>query len=320
VTTEPGECQPSTRLHPADVPHDGCAGAQRTRVLYIMGAGRSGSTMLGVVLGNVPGVFYAGELDAWLRRSGAPNFGGRERIAFWERVRRRVRQPESLFGDAAWQAMEHSTSVLGRRAAKRRELAAEYRRIAGELFAAISAESGASWIVDSAHYPRRFAQLRKVPELDLYLIWLVRDPRRVVASFGRRDVDQAPKSALAANAYLWLTHALSYVEFLRHPADRRWAVSYDDFLADPAVGLRAIPPLCVGEGALPDLTNLRTGPVFQGNRFLNAETIQLQRPTTDAPARSWLTVAAQAPWLALFRRLAARQRTRRPAAMERLDG
>jgi len=52
-----------------------------------MGSGRSGSTILGVALGNCDGVFYAGELDNWLVRSGTPVLGGLERTRFWSTVR-----------------------------------------------------------------------------------------------------------------------------------------------------------------------------------------------------------------------------------------
>ena len=57
------------------------------RVIYVMGSGRSGSTVLGVTLGNCEGIFYAGELDTWLARSGEPILGGLERTRFWRDAR-----------------------------------------------------------------------------------------------------------------------------------------------------------------------------------------------------------------------------------------
>ena len=44
----------------------------KPKVIYVMGAGRSGSTILGVTLGNCADVFFAGELDKWLPRGGEP--------------------------------------------------------------------------------------------------------------------------------------------------------------------------------------------------------------------------------------------------------
>ena len=63
------------------------AARPRPRVIYVMGAGRSGSTTLGITLGNCEGVFYAGELDNWLVRSGVPPVEDSERARFWSQVR-----------------------------------------------------------------------------------------------------------------------------------------------------------------------------------------------------------------------------------------
>jgi hypothetical protein len=98
----------------------------RTKVIYIMGAGRSGSTIFGVALGNCEGIFDAGELEAWLRRSGVPNFGGDERTQFWSRVRDDV-GGDDLYGTRAWLCLEHSSSLYRiERWRARRQLRARY--------------------------------------------------------------------------------------------------------------------------------------------------------------------------------------------------
>src|ERR1700726_2236472 len=75
--------------------------ATRPQVLYVMGAGRSGSTILGVTLGNYEYVFYAGELDAWLVRSGSPVLEDAERARFWQGVCKEVDGAADLFGREA---------------------------------------------------------------------------------------------------------------------------------------------------------------------------------------------------------------------------
>src|ERR1700722_13603799 len=80
----------------------------RPQVMYVMGAGRSGSTILGVTLGNCPGVFYAGELDAWLARSGEPQLSDPERDAFWGEVRANVPEAATLYGLEPQRAIERS--------------------------------------------------------------------------------------------------------------------------------------------------------------------------------------------------------------------
>src|SRR5258708_33769196 len=58
---------------------------ERTKVVYVIGAGHSGSTILGLTLGNCDGVFFAGEVARWLRYDGRPPLEGEERAALWRR-------------------------------------------------------------------------------------------------------------------------------------------------------------------------------------------------------------------------------------------
>jgi LPS sulfotransferase NodH len=209
------------------------------RVLYIMGAGRSGSTILGVALGNCAGAVYAGELDKWLLRSGVPPLSGSERAAFWEQVREHV-DGEDMFGSHAG-ALERSSSLLRpRQWGQRRRLRERYREVAEALYQAIARVAGATAVVDSSHYPLRAAQLQGVRGIELYLIFLVRDPHAVVASFDRVDVRERHFGVPTTNLYLWLTHLVALFVFLRHPRERRMLVSYEDLLADPQAVLRGI--------------------------------------------------------------------------------
>src|ERR1035438_8430676 len=117
----------------------------RPKVIYVMGAGRSGSTILGVTLGNCENVFYAGELDAWLARSGIPQLGGPERERFWGTVRDEVDGAAELFGYEAQRYLERSLALLRLHSwSARRRLRAPYRRIAEDLYLAVRSEEHTS--------------------------------------------------------------------------------------------------------------------------------------------------------------------------------
>ena len=101
----------------------GSGARTRLKVIYVMGAGHSGSTILGVALGNCAGVFYAGELEEWLVNSGESPIGGTERTRFWKRVGEGVgRDASAIFGADANRCIERSSSILrvGRWGARRR--------------------------------------------------------------------------------------------------------------------------------------------------------------------------------------------------------
>lgn len=269
-----------------------------------MGAGRSGSTILGVTLGNCSGVLFAGELDKWLARSGVPQVEDARRIQFWQEVREQVEGAEELFGFKAKRYLERSSALFrlrGRPA--RRRLRAGYARISRDLYRAVAATSGAERIVDTSHYPLRARELQKQDGIELYLLFLVRDPQGVVASFGRGDVAERRFGTFTTNMYLWLTYLLSVIVFSRQRRDRRLLVRHEAFLADPEGVVRQVLDFTGSSAPTPDLMHLQTGVAFQGNRLLGSELISLRR-STEPPARvSRLTSLLQLPWTVAFARL-----------------
>lgn len=275
----------------------------RPQVLYIMGAGRSGSTILGVTLGNCPDVFFAGELDHWLVRRGVPRRGGEARERLWGSVLAQAQPPAELFGGVT-KSLERSSAWFDpRKRARGRRVRALYRLASERLYRALVQVTGDTVIVDSSHYPLRARELRRMPGIDLYLVYLMRDPQRVVASLGRTDVPERTFGLWRANAYLWLTHAVSTIVFLGHPPARRLFVRYEDFLADPQRVLAQILAMCGRAAAPVDLARLRTGLPFHGNRLIGSETVSLVAEPASSPRESPVTRLAQLPWRLLARRL-----------------
>jgi hypothetical protein len=276
----------------------------RPKVIYVMGAGRSGSTILGVTLGNCTDVFYAGELDAWLARSGSPQLDDPDRVRFWEGVREHVDGAAELYGLEAQLSIERSIALFRvHKWATRRRLRRSYKRVTERLYRAVSGAAGTSVIVDTSHYPLRARELQSLSGIDLYLVYLMRDPQSVVASFNRKDVQQYRKSTFTTNVYLWLTNLLAVAVFLRHPRDRRLFVRYEDFIADPGRILADI-LATVGTGQPPaDLAHLRTGFPFQGNRLIRDDVIALGGDAPEHGRPSPVTAVLQLPWTALLGRL-----------------
>ncbi len=275
--------------------------APRPRVLYVMGAGRSGSTVLGVTLGNCEGVFYAGELDAWLPRDGEPQIDDEQRTRFWADVRARVEGASELSGIEVQRSLERSMAVLRPQLwPTRRRLRGRYRRVSESLYRAVAQATGGMLIVDTSHYPLRALELQAIEGIDLYLLYLVRDPQSVVASFNRTDVAQYRKSTLYTNVYLWVTNLLSTLVFLKHPRPRRLFVTHEEFVDDPERILRYVLGRTGVRAEIPDLGALSTGVAFQGNRLIRSEVIGLSPEASTPVGRSLLTAVAQLPWRLVF--------------------
>jgi hypothetical protein len=262
--------------------HEG-ADPQKPKVIYVMGAGRSGSTIVGVALGNCADVFFAGELDKWFPRGGEPKLRDARRVEFWESVRARVGDTPELAAGRPHRNLERSSAVfrIGRRRARRRFLGS-YLNLMGRLYAAVAATAGASYVVDTSHYPLRARELQSLSSIDLYLLLLVRRPGDVVASFAKDDVVERRFDPLTTRAYLLLTYLLSSWVFLKQPSERRFVLFYEDLLEDPEGVLRAVLGRIGSDATVPDLTSLTTGIPLHGNRLIDAPSVSLQRTPTPA--------------------------------------
>ncbi|MEP6758541.1 MAG: sulfotransferase [Actinomycetota bacterium] len=171
------------------------------RVLFIAGWGRSGSTLLDRMLGQVPGVFSAGELrDVWQRGArenrlcgcGAPfrdcevwrkvgevAYGGWDEVDLTEAQSLRERL------DRPWA----TPRLLGSRISPATDAdVARYVFLLGRLYGAIVEVTGASVIVDSSKIATYALLIRQIPGIDLRTVHLVRDPRGVVYSWRKQVV------------------------------------------------------------------------------------------------------------------------------------
>lgn len=287
------------------------------KVIYVMGAGHSGSTILGVALGNCADSFYAGEVDEWLANSGASSRGGSQRTEFWKAVRDAMEgtAAQELFGGQANRLVERSSALLRLdRWPARRRMLERYRQVSQDLLQAIAHAAGARYVVDTSHFPLRARELQKLSGIELYLVLLVRDPQDVVASnvreISRHEVAERRIRILSMNANLWLTQLLSIFVFLRHPRERRVFVRHEAFLADPEGVMQQILDGFATGAQVPDLMSLRGGVPLQGNSLIMSDAIAVKRSTRPTVRWSRLTTLLQLCWVPVLARL-------RPAATPR---
>ncbi|HYT25684.1 MAG TPA: sulfotransferase [Actinomycetota bacterium] len=223
------------------------------KVLYIEGAGRSGSTVLDNLLGQLPGFFSVGELRfVWDRNlledrlcgCGRP-FGS---CPVWSEVVGRA------FGGGAVDPHEmirlregavrlRDTPLAATRWAERllRPRSAGYLDVLARLYPAVAGVTGARVVVDSSKYPSYGLLLGMLPTVDLYVLHLVRDPRGVAHSLRRvkpepvaRGVfEEMQRTGPARSAVDWSLCNLLAETFARRARDRYLPVRYEDFVAEP---------------------------------------------------------------------------------------
>lgn len=217
-------------------------GEDKIKVLYVAGWGRSGSTVLGNILGQLEGFVHVGELlyvwergllGDWSCGCGAPfrecevwgavlkkAFGDTDRIDLPEMARLRVDSVRTRHLPLAF--VPGGERVLKPRLDK-------YSGTLENLYRAIRSSTGCDVIVDSSKFPSYGYLLEQIPTIDLRVVHLVRDPRAAAYSWVRAQSRNYP----ARSSLLWMAWNVAAEAFWRPSPERYALLRYEDFVAKP---------------------------------------------------------------------------------------
>lgn len=228
----------------------------KLKILYIVGEGRSGSTLLNLTLDNHPNVVAMGELcNVYRYILGQNNWcacGSRvSECGFWRQVSDRLTdQPgdELLNLQAKY---ESSRAALLWPIIRRINDAASQRYQVGtrRVFEAVQEVSGARLLVDASKLPGRAMALANMPNVELYVVHLVRDARALVyarSKSWRRDLSRGVEADVPArstpNVCLHWNKANMLANWVRRnlPKSRSLRVRYEDLVTSPQHVLQQI--------------------------------------------------------------------------------
>jgi hypothetical protein len=249
VTSAP----PSAHTHAQPVAAD-----DRLKVLYIVGWGRSGSTLLDTLLGQIDGFVSTGELRyVWERGViGGWTCGCQRSVKtcpVWSEVLDAVaaNRAEEARSIVQWQRQatrfRHTRRLLSRTAndVGSDDALRSYINVMQRLYAAIGETTGARVIVDSSKRPSDAAALTLAPNLQLHVVHLVRDPRAVAHSW-RRTQPGIDRHGFVNSTISWVMWNLMSDGVRRRLPRRSMLVRYEAFADDPRTTLARIVEL-VGE-------------------------------------------------------------------------
>jgi hypothetical protein len=224
--------------------------AEPVRVLYVMGHGWSGSTILGNLLGELDGFFHAGELRRlWGEAlpSGAPCGCGQPVgvCPVWSKVlaHRSVAVFDPVDVDIWHQQATPVRRTLGLlrtglgRVRGDAALSA-YLLAAERLYCAVAEVTGARVIVDTSKRSGDAAALLLMPDVEPFFVHLVRDPRAVAYSWARRQ--EAGHGPVATSRDWMAFNVLD--EAIRRRAGRGRSIRLrcEDLVAEPTASLRSV--------------------------------------------------------------------------------
>lgn len=221
-------------------------------LIYIAGAGRSGSTILDEILGEGRGCFSLGEMrQIWkiIRKQALCSCGRIYRdCPFWSEVLRRV------FGKDAPSSGELEEILRAQRVVENIPLLSEgrrkrylashrkrltfYRNLLQAILREVREVSGAKVLIDSTKLPHYLYLLRELEDIRIFLLHLVRDSRAVAFSWLRRKYHPAIRDYMKRHhpytstrlwvRFNWGVHRLQ--EVFSFPYYR---LRYEDFVRAP---------------------------------------------------------------------------------------
>ncbi|MDN3356278.1 sulfotransferase [Actinomadura sp. DC4] len=257
-------------------------------VLYITGWCRSGSTVLGNVLAEVPGVVHVGELRfLWLNGVLGKGSNGQcgcglalTDCALWAKVLESVRPAGRTLAEHAadvvsWQdhcRTRHTWNVL------QRPPAGGWADTLALTYQAIADQTGAEVIVDSSKFASDAALLTHLPGVRPAYVHLIRDPRAVAWSWLQPKRYTGRRGA-ANSTWHWTGFNLAAEAVGRARRDASLTLRYEDLTRSPRAAVAAVLEL-VGRGGAANPVSEQGTVELGGNHTVTGNPNRFQRGVT----------------------------------------
>lgn len=291
------------------------------KIIYVIGTGRNGSTLLDVVLGNSQKVQSTGELynavSVWQKNKTCSCGKEVSSCDFWSRVKKLL--------DGALDSLDLKNTSETLRRFERGTLSLlsmefhriahshafeQYERFLKELYTSVFTVSAKPILVDSSKNPFRGYALLNVFKGKVYFVHLVRDGRGqmwswmkngLIPPFGIHIKKTNVDDGKVGNEYYWWTPWLYTVSWLAYSLlssfviwkaghEKSIRIQYEDFLNDPSHHIKRISDLV--DEDLSDLDQLvaskqplKIDHLIAGNRLRMTKQLSIKLPDEEWKTR-----------------------------------
>jgi len=267
-------------------------------ILYIMGTGRTGTTILEILLASNPGITGVGELkhifrDGFLDNRLCACGKGTRDCDFWSRVLESTKWNLDNCADnrLVVETLEsHGKFPLLWIGLASKRIVSRYKQIAEILFKAIGGFSGGSVIVDSSKYASRAMLLAELFPDKVRVLCITRSAAGILRAFQKKnEEEQRPKGLLAVVAYY--VYVLMCMRLVRaRLKERCLSIRFEDLNRDPQTVLQNIEkwsgiPLALARTMIASAGWMEVGHIVTGNRLRKEGKVQFRPAITAAPVR-----------------------------------
>jgi hypothetical protein len=260
----------------------------KVTVIYIMGAGRSGTTILTTLLGGSSLIFSTADLmQVYDYKSQDKTCGNGVKFSkseFWKSVFKcfpvEYNNNASNIAKRNHKIEHHKAALSTILGIYNRNVVTPYLEEQAKLFFAISKVSDKNIIVDSSKYPVRGLLFNMLNEnIDVKYIYNIRDVRGVVNSFSKKV--QTPRNALSTIYYYFVINVITQVIFWMLPNKNKIKVRYEDLMVNHHDVFASLSELLniPFRDVIDKLDNNESfdiGPVIEGNRMVKNRKVKLK--------------------------------------------
>lgn len=211
----------------------------KTNIIYLIGAGRSGTTALATFLGNTKYILTVGEMHQFFEhiedKKNCSCGDNLQDCKVWFKVLEKL--PKVYIENAKYykefcQKFEYHSAVPKYFFNKfSNEELEEYKKINETIFKAIESEYKPKYISDSAKYIGRYLGLKKSEKINLKTIYVVRDVRGVINSFSKSV--QSPRGAMSTILYWLIVNSLAEILYRISPKGSIIKLRYESLIDEP---------------------------------------------------------------------------------------
>ncbi|HEY7950701.1 MAG TPA: sulfotransferase [Solirubrobacterales bacterium] len=278
-----------------------------TKILFVVGMARSGSTLLAALLNRVDGFAGLGETHVYWELAGGEERCGCDRslaeCPLWGTLYREQRERGVDFAELQDSFRDfvrpRPSSLLRGLRARRGGLGTDrlgrYLEATESTYMWMAERTESTVLVDSTKLPAAADLTAAMPSADVHLVHLVRDPRAAAQSLARRHQSGGGGrgslrylAAVARAALDWtLRNAYAEAKLRRHFARRYLRLRFEDLTREPRETVAGLLEF-VGAEPAPEIFVSEDTVELGENHILTGNSVRFQRgPVAVAPAERW---------------------------------
>jgi len=264
----------------------------KPKVIYIMGCGRSGTTIMDILLGNHAGFQSVGELNnaplAWNKDETCGCGLSLRECDIWKNVGSDCFQNDST--NVHYEILKHQRDIERQVSIVKhvlglfdRSVIDAYHSYVYDTFRILKTSASVHTVIDSSKSIGRGLALLKNTRLDVQIIHLVRDPRGVFFSFQKKNLVTPTMNILSLALYWNSVNLLASLLKLKFGKNKFLRIRYEDLVTNSDLVITQIENF-VGEDLsdvkqkLRDEVPMDRGHLAMGNRVRSQKVALKLRP------------------------------------------